>query len=189
MADEQALTIVKSEPLPELKIVKSEPEPGFISRLKDAAVDMPIGMVKGAARIGQSIPGVTHATDYMFGLPKGASAQSTEPTNLNQKIGTYLTDVAMIPAAGAVEAGGPILTKTAGYVSNPTVAEQGIAKLGDAARFTGDVASLVKANLSTGQLTAPKVAGLITKYGAQAVKGALVGMFGAGAYEAYKHLF
>ncbi len=155
----------------------TELERSFVGRMKDAAIDMPVGMVKGAARIGQSIPGVTQATDYMFGLPKGASEKSTEPTNLNQKVGTYLTDVAMIPALGAVETGGPILSKTAGYISNPNVVEH--AKL----------LAQATAELSKSALTSTTVRNLATKFGKEVAKSALRGAFGIGAYEAFKHLF
>lgn len=168
----------------------TQPEQGFGERVANAAIDMPVGMVKQAGRLVQMIPGVAAATDKVYGLPEGASKQAMQPANLNQKVGGYLGDVALAVATAGAEAGPAIASRTAGYISNPTIAERGIATLGDAARFSGDVVNLVKANLvSGGPVTPAKVAGLITKYGKDAVKFAIKGSLGLGAYEAYKHLF
>ncbi len=186
---EQALTIVRTDPLPPLTIVSSEPEPSFGKRMADAAIDMPAGMVKQAGRYAQMIPGVAAATDKVYGLPPGASRQAMEPSNLNQQVGGYLGDLAAVVATGGAEAGGPILSRTAGYVSNPTVAARGVATLGDAAKFTGDVAGLVRSQLAVGPLTPVKVASLITKYGKDTVALALKASLGYGAYQAFKHLF
>lgn len=162
----------------------------FLGRMGSAAVDMPIGMLKGAARIGQSVPGVSQATDWAFGLPKGASVKATEPSNLNQKVGTYLNDVAMIPALGAVDAGGPILSKAAGYISNPTAAEQAVNAARNVGSFAGDTMTALRAELTSGGMPAPeKVAGLILKFGKKAVATALIGSGLGAAWGAYKHLF
>lgn len=171
-------------------VTSAESHDSFLKRMGDAAVDIPVGMAKQAARIGQMIsPGLPAITDKIYGLPPGASKQAAQPDNPNQKVGGYLGDLALAVASGGAEAGPALGSRTLGYISNPTVAERGVATLGDAARFTGDVGSLIKANLAVGPLTPAKVAGLITKYGGDAVKIALKGSLGLTAYEAFKHLF
>lgn len=161
----------------------------FLSRVADAAVDMPAGMLKNAGRLVQMVPGVAAATDAVFGLPAGASKQAMQPSNANQQAGGYLGDLALLAATGGAEAGGPILGRSAGYLSNPTVAQRGAVAAEDAAAFTADTYKAVKSALSTGPVTPDKVAGLIVKYGKSAVKAGLIGAGGYGAWETVKHLF
>lgn len=160
----------------------------FLQRVGDAMVDVPVGMVKQAGRYVQAVPGVAAATDALYGLPAGASKASMQPTNPSQTAGGYLTDLAVAAGTAGAEAGPAIGGKAVGYVSNPTVAQRAIASGQKAADFGGDVASLLKAKLSTGPLTADKVAGLITTYGKTAVKLALSGTLGMGALKAFGHL-
>lgn len=197
MADEQALTIVKSEPLPELKIVKSEPDQPFIpnpkefmNRVGDAMVNVPVGMVKQIGRYVQAVPGVAAATDKLYGLPEGASKAAMQPSNPTQKAGGYVADAALVAATAGAEAGAPLLTRTAGYVSNPTVLQKASAAVEPASSFAGDVVDALKYRLTSGgPITADKVAGLITKYGKDAVKAAMLGTVGYGSYRAFQHLF
>ncbi len=161
----------------------------FLQRLAGAAVDVPVGMVKSAARMGQMIPGMTAATDKLYGLPAGASEQSTQPTNATQAAGGLLNDVALAVATGGAEVGGPIIGRTAGYLSNPTVAQRGAVAAGRATDFTANVATALRTQLSSGPVTPEKVASLIVKYGKDAVKGAIVAGGGYGAWQAVKHLF
>lgn len=162
----------------------------FVKRLGDAAVDVPVGMVKQAGRYAQMIPGVAAATDAVYGLPAGASKQSMQATNPNQQAGGVLTDLALGAAGAAAEAGPAVLSRTAGYISNPTVAERAITSAKDAAAFGGDVMNALKSKVASGGgLTADKVASLIATYGKQAAKGAITGAFGYGAYKAFENLF
>lgn len=161
----------------------------FGQRVADAAVDMPIGMIKNAGRMVQAIPGVTAATDALYGLPKGASAQAMQPSNTNQRVGGYLGDVALAAATAGAEVGGPILSRTAGYISNPTVAERAAAAASGPAQLAGDTITAIKAKLAAGgPVTPDKVASLVVKYGKDAVRAAVVAGGGYGAWQAVKHL-
>lgn len=195
MADD-ALKVVKSEPLPELTVVKSEPDEPFvpktakefIDRMGKAAVDVPYGMLKGAARVGQSIPGVSQATDWAFGLPKGASEKETEPTNASQKAGTYLNDVALAVATVGAETGAPVV-KAGQLFGRSTVGELGMDAAKSGASAVGDTVKAIGAKLSTGgPVTPDKVADLVVKYGKYAVRTAVIGGGGYGAWTAVKHL-
>jgi len=162
----------------------------FGSRLANAAVDVPIGMAKNLGRAVQMIPGVTAATDALYGLPKGASEQAMQPTNATQTAGGYVGDLALMAATAGAEAGGPILSKAAGYISNPTVKEQAVNAARQGAGFAADtVKAAVKAQLAKGPVTPEKVAELIVKYGKEAVKGALVTAGGYGTWRTVRHLF
>jgi hypothetical protein len=156
---------------------------------KDAAIDVPVGMAKQLGRYAQVVPGVAAATDALYGLPSGASKASMQPTNTTQKVGGYMADAALMAATAGAEAGAPILSRTAGYVSNPTVLRQAATAIEPATALAGDVAKALKASLSVGPPTAEKIAGLIIKYGKDAVKIGLTGTLGAGAYHAFKYLF
>ena len=81
--------------------------------------DRLLGAGKRVARLGQQIgsipkvvglPGLAEGTDALFGLPKGASWQATEPTTPGQaQVGDYITNLALMAggeAAGEVAAAG-----------------------------------------------------------------------------------
>ena len=162
----------------------------FVRRMGKAALDVPIGAAKNLGRGVQMIPGVAAGTDALFGLPKGASVQAMQPSNPTQTAGGYMGDAALMAATGGAEVGGPILSKAAGYISNPTVAERGVEAAKGAASFGADTVAAVRAQLASGgPITAEKVAGLIVKYGKDAVKGALVTAGGYGTWRAVRHLF
>ncbi len=196
--EEHPLTIVKSEPLPVLSIVKSEPDQSFIpstakewgQRLAAAAIDVPVGMAKNAGRMVQAIPGVTAATDAIYSLPKGASSQAMQPSNPTQEAGGYVADAAALAAgAGEIGTAGKVWNRTEGWIDNPTVRERGIATIKDAVAFAADTVKAAQAELSGGELTPEKLGGLIAKYGKKTAGLAVKGALGLGAYEAYKKWF
>lgn len=97
---------------------------------KDTALttvgDLAKGFVKSAGRSVQAIPGVTAATDWAYGLPKGASEASMQPTNTAQKFGGYAED--------AIELGVPVaegLRSVMGVASLRQPVGQVIAKIGE----------------------------------------------------------
>jgi len=165
----------------------------FVRRMGNAALDVPIGAAKNLGRAVEMVPGFAEGTDLMFGLPAGASRQAMQPSNPTQTAGGYVGDAALLAATGGAEAGAPILSKTAGYISNPTVAERGLEAAKGAASFGADTVAAVRSQLTSGgPITADKVGGLIVKYGKEAVKLALVGIGGGAGYEAWRavrHLF
>lgn len=167
----------------------AEPQKSFGGRMMDAAVDVPVGMVKNAGRMAQAIPGVAALTDKVYGLPEGSSKQSMQPTNDSQVAGGYLGDLALAVATGGAQVGGPIMGRAVGYISNPTVAERGMVAARDAADFGGSVFAAVKSQLASGPVTPEKVASLIVKYGKDVVKAGLIGAGGYGAWQTMKHLF
>lgn len=148
----------------------------FLGRMGKAALDMPIGAAKNLGRAVQMIPGVAAGTDKLYGLPSGESAKAMQPSNANQEAGGILGDVALAAA-------------TAGAVSNPTVAQRASAAVGPAANFASETVSAIQKSLTAGSVTPEKVAGLIVKYGKEAVKGAVVAGGGYGAWQAVRHLF
>lgn len=194
MADE-TLKVVKSEPLPELTIVKSEPEESFapktakefIERMGKAAIDVPIGAFKNLGRAVQMVPGVTAATDAAYGLPSGASAQSMQPSNASQTAGGYVGDAALMAATGGAEVAGPVL-KAGQLFGRPTVAELGMDAVKSGASAVGNTVKAIGAKLATGPVTPEKVADLVVKYGKDAVRAAVIGGGGYGAWTAVKHL-
>lgn len=180
---------VASEGKKEPAFAPSDPKE-FVSRMGQAALDVPIGAAKNLGRAVQMIPGVATATDKMFGLPEGASKQAMQPTNPTQTAGGYVGDAALMAATAGAEAGPAILSRTAGYASNPTIAARIAASA--PAQFAADTAAAVRSQLATGPITPDKVAKMITTYGKDAVKLGIVGLGGAAGYEvwrAVRHLF
>ncbi len=165
----------------------------FLSRMKDAAIDIPIGAAKNLGRAVQMVPGFAAGTDRIFGLPEGASEKAMQPTNATQTAGGYVGDAALIAATGGAEIGAPVIR--AGQVfGRPTVADIAINDVAKpAAEFGGETVKAITAKLTSGgPVTADKVADLIVKYGKDAVKLGIVGVGGAGGYElwrAVRHLF
>lgn len=201
MADPE-LTIVKSEPLPALTIVKSEPTQTFVpanvkeflDRVGKAAMDVPIGMAKGAGRMIQAIPigrtsggTVAEMTDRAYGLPSGASAQAMQPSNDTQRVGGAVGNAAL---AGAAEVGPAIAGRTIGYVSDPTIVQRVANIARGAADFSGETLNAIKSQLlSGGPPTPEKVASLVVTFGKKAVQAAVVGAGLGGGYSAIRHLF
>lgn len=161
----------------------------FLGRMGKAALDMPIGAAKNLGRAVQMIPGVAAGTDKLYGLPAGESAKAMQPSNANQEAGGILGDVALAAATAGAEAGPAIAGKAIGYVSNPTVAQRASAAIEPAANFASETVSAIQKSLTAGPVTPEKVAGLIVKYGKEAVKGAVVAGGGYGAWQAVRHLF
>lgn len=159
----------------------------FLDRMGKAAIDVPIGALKNLGRAVQMVPGVTAATDKVYGLPAGASAQSMQPTNAAQTAGGYVGDAALIAATGGAEVAGPVL-KAGQLFGRPTVAELGMDAIKSGASFAGDTVKAIGAKLATGPVTAEKVADLVVKYGKDAVRAAVIGGGGYGAWTAVKHL-
>jgi hypothetical protein len=125
-------------------------------------------MVKTAGRLVQAIPGVTAATDALYGLPEGSSARAMQPTNTNERIGGYLGDLAL--SRGVLRSG---IGATGQAVINRGV-QTGARVLRSAAE-----------ELSPAGLSPERIGQAIATYGKRAVADALIG---AGLYGAYKHL-
>lgn len=170
----------------------------WLERLKAAAVDVPVGMAKNAGRMIQAIPvpsrfGMTNAAqmaDAAYGLSKGASEAAMQPSNATQEAGGYVADAAALAAgAGEIGTAGKVWNRAEGWIENPAVRERVTATAKNAVGFAKDTASALKTELASGPLTPEKTAGLIVKYGKTAVKSAIVGAGGYGAWSAIKHLF
>ncbi len=167
----------------------------FLSRMGAAAVDMPIGAFKNMGRMVQSVPipsrfGMTDAAkmaDTVYGLPSGASSQAMQSTNDSQRVGSVLGDLALAVATAGAEAGGPILNRSQGYISNPTVAERLVGPAKNAAMMGTDVAKAIRAELAVAKGTpAEKIARASVKWGSRAVDAAIAGTALAGAYNLMK---
>lgn len=182
------------------EVVETAKKPAFIpsnksewlERLKAAAVDVPIGMVKGAARMGQMIPGMTTLTDAAYGLPKGMSEAAAQPRNANQEAGGYVNDAALIAATAGAEAGPAIMGRSAGYISNPTVAQRAGVAATEVGHFAADTLKAIQAELipSSGGAPMPdKVAKAVVKWGGRAVQAALTGAGIGWASKFYKDVF
>ncbi len=165
----------------------------FVSRMGRAALDVPIGAAKNIGRAVQMVPGFAEGTDQLFGLPEGASRQAMQPSNPTQTVGGYVGDAALIAATAGAEAGPAMLSRSAGYISNPTVGERAIELARPAAKFGSDtVAAITKRLASSGPVTPDKVAKMIVEHGKDAVKLGIIGLGGAAGYEAWRavrHLF
>jgi hypothetical protein len=157
-------------------------------------VDVAIGAFKQPGRLVQMIPGVAAATDKLYGLPSGASAQSMEPTNTAQRVGGIGADVAEMLGTGMAEAGVAYTRNALGqFVKAPyvqTVAGRAArAAAGPVADVMGGAANALKNELGFGgSVTAAKVGSLVGRYGAKAIKAAMYGAGLGAGYDAWEEL-
>ncbi len=143
MADEQALTIVKSEPLPELKIIKSEPE-----------THVPIGAATTGI-IARSVPAIASGAEEFATNPNVARTAA--------KIGRVVGGLTP-PIAGAVE-GGPI-----GALAGVAAASKGAWAGGKTGWFTGKMLQDLSAPVANAMKTlAPYAQTISTLSGTQGV--------------------
>lgn len=186
-SEENIATVIQSAKMPAAEPFAPTNAKDFIGRMGKAALDVPIGAFKNLGRAVQMVPGVTAATDAAYGLPAGASAQAMQPTNATQTAGGYIGDAALLAATGGAEVAGPVV-RAGQMFGRPTVAELGMNAIKSGASFTGDTVKAIGAKLATGPVTADKVADLVVKYGKDAVRAAVIGGGGYGAWTAVKHL-
>lgn len=141
--------------------------------LLDNAANVALGAAKKAARVGQMIPGVSAATDTLYGFQPGTSERFTQPSNTAQKVGGFLTDAALIGATGAADI--PTSAPPGTRMIQPKSFADWIAtKVGNA---TADAETVTKEALEgarkeligKGPLTAEKVGATVAKYGKRAV--------------------
>lgn len=161
-----------------------EPNHRGLSDNLSTLADVAVGALKQPGRLIQMIPGVTKATDALYGLPAGSSAESMQAKTPAQEAGGAIADAAEVVAGGMAEAGNVVYTRNAvgqftkapymqsvaGRVTDPMVA---------AARAAAKELS------STGPMTAERVGIAAAKYGKQAVK---VGLGALGLHAFWKYL-
>lgn len=156
------------------------------------------GAIKTAAGIGQLIPGMTQATDAIYGLPKGASSRATQPSNTGQKVGGFALDAVLAGATGAAMLpAGPITPGASVSSALVNMVEPITDAIGNAARPTVDVVSRMshaalkgayEGLVGKGPVTAEKIGALVAKYGVNAVKLAAQGLGLGAGYEAWRAL-
>lgn len=139
--------------------------------------DAAVGALKQPGRLVQMVPGVTQATDWLFGLPKGASSQAMEPSSSAQKVGGYVAEGAEALAGANATVADPLA-----YPGATSAAE----KLGKGAE-TAQRISVHAARAAAGELigdgpvTEAKIGKAVGKYGVAAAKVALAGLIGGAA--------
>lgn len=154
------------------------------------AKDVVAGVIKQPGRLVQMIPGVATATDKVFGLTPGSSAQAMQPTNTAQKIGGYVADAAEIAAGGAADSGMVYTRNAAGqFIKAPfmqSLAGKGAQMIGEVSQ--GAIQAAKTALLGSGPVTTTKIGALVGKYGVAAVKAAMTGLGLGAGYEAWEKL-